>query len=302
MKRCSRCLVLKDVDGFNVRVIASDGLHTVCRECVTKRKRELYAAATARQVTVTQKKCSNCSEIKLPDQFPRHKVSSDGLGSRCRKCHNAAAVDRKRKLASTIRVSEKKCAECEKIKPADLFIKSKSERDGLSSYCKHCQAMRQRRRYATTNREVTVKIKFCKKCGSTKKADEFGKHRLGKDGLNTQCKRCKSDNRMRRVYKISHEKYDQLLLMQDNACAICGVKNLDSNKKFAVDHDHSCCPGNRSCGECIRAILCANCNAALGLFKDDPQIAISAAKYLLKFSLNGKRVFFGFELPAGVLE
>lgn len=49
---------------------------------------------------------------------------------------------------------------------------------------------------------------------------------------------------------------------------------------MAIDHDHSCCPGEITCGECIRGILCRRCNSGLGLFRDDWRIAQNAMKYL----------------------
>lgn len=32
---------------------------------------------------------------------------------------------------------------------------------------------------------------------------------------------------------------------------------------FAVDHDHRCCSGQDSCGQCIRGIICRDCNMAM---------------------------------------
>jgi hypothetical protein len=30
-----------------------------------------------------------------------------------------------------------------------------------------------------------------------------------------------------------------------------------------TDHDHECCPGRRSCGHCVRGVVCATCNSLL---------------------------------------
>lgn len=32
---------------------------------------------------------------------------------------------------------------------------------------------------------------------------------------------------------------------------------------FVVDHDHACCPTERSCGSCIRGVICRGCNNAM---------------------------------------
>jgi hypothetical protein len=42
-----------------------------------------------------------------------------------------------------------------------------------------------------------------------------------------------------------------------------------------------CCPGKKSCGKCIRGLLCARCNSAIGLFDEDPVTLHAAVEYLV---------------------
>jgi hypothetical protein len=35
-----------------------------------------------------------------------------------------------------------------------------------------------------------------------------------------------------------------------------------------IDHDHSCCPGRKSCGRCVRGVLCARHNLLVGQFEN----------------------------------
>lgn len=71
-------------------------------------------------------------------------------------------------------------------------------------------------------------------------------------------------------------------------CEICGIDLLVKVKtkaftrvRMVVDHDHNCCPGTVSaCGRCVRGLICVTCNAAIGLLRDSPATARSAAAYL----------------------
>lgn len=47
-------------------------------------------------------------------------------------------------------------------------------------------------------------------------------------------------------------------------CELCG--NVDN---LCVDHDHACCPGPKSCGACIRGVLCDKHNRALGILGEE---------------------------------
>lgn len=77
------------------------------------------------------------------------------------------------------------------------------------------------------------------------------------------------------MYSLTDE---QIISMLHNAeCAICArVDNLN------IDHDHSCCPGEQSCGKCVRGILCRSCNTALGYAKDSIETLGGMIAYLKK--------------------
>ncbi len=79
-------------------------------------------------------------------------------------------------------------------------------------------------------------------------------------------------------YKMTKAMYEGLLESQNGVCAIC--KGLPNRKFLAVDHDHSCCPTEKTCGECIRGLLCGSCNSFLGRVNDNPNSLIA---YLQKY-------------------
>lgn len=84
-----------------------------------------------------------------------------------------------------------------------------------------------------------------------------------------------------RTFGLSPEAFEGMKQKQENKCVICG---LPFERTPHVDHDHLCCPGIKSCGKCIRGLLCHHCNAGLGNFRDNPVLLLKAIEYL-----NGNR-------------
>lgn len=82
---------------------------------------------------------------------------------------------------------------------------------------------------------------------------------------------CQSHNERAKRYGLSPIR---LRDMARAGCEVCG-----SVDRLAVDHDHSCCNAARSCGECVRGILCGNCNNMLGHGKT-PETLRAGADYL----------------------
>lgn len=85
-----------------------------------------------------------------------------------------------------------------------------------------------------------------------------------------------------RLYGITADEYFRLLEKQDGVCAICKGKESGSIRTdhFHIDHDHSCCEGQRSCGKCVRGLLCRWCNHLLGTARDNPEFLEAAITYL----------------------
>lgn len=81
-------------------------------------------------------------------------------------------------------------------------------------------------------------------------------------------------------YRLEGAQYDAILEAQGGVCAGCHQPFGDSPP--CVDHDHSCCPGDRSCGDCVRGILHRECNTAAGMLGDDPEKLRAIADYLVR--------------------
>jgi hypothetical protein len=143
---------------------------------------------------------------------------------------------------------------------------------------------------------VTKDTKRCTTCGQIKNKSEF---HISKDKPRSNCKECyretrkEADRRYRethremrrdqnrrwiyRKYGIEQEHYDQMFKEQDGKCAICGCrpridKHTGMPECLCIDHDHKT--------GLVRRLLCHDCNVAIGLLKEDPQICRIVANYL----------------------
>lgn len=131
--------------------------------------------------------------------------------------------------------------------------------------------------------ELTVAdFKTCSSCEMEKPLAEFYMHGGRSPGLRRpDCKECRKKaiksykqtargrelhawSRIKHLYGITQERYEEMLAAQGGCCAICKTDDPSPHTRFSVDHDHSCCPGERSCGACVRGLLCLRCNNNLG--------------------------------------
>jgi hypothetical protein len=80
-------------------------------------------------------------------------------------------------------------------------------------------------------------------------------------------------------YGITLEEFNVKMTSQESKCAICGRFLI----RPSLDHGHDCCPGKKSCGKCIRGILCQGCNTIIGLADDSIEILSNAIQYLKEY-------------------
>src|SRR5690606_35002465 len=74
--------------------------------------------------------------------------------------------------------------------------------------------------------------------------------------------------------------YETLYRAQGGRCYIC-QRATGKSKNLAVDHDHSHCPREQGCKDCVRGLLCSRCNHdLLGHCRDSVEMLQRAIDYL----------------------
>ena len=172
----------------------------------------------------------------------------------------------------------KRCNRCGETKPNSEWHRSRRRYDGLNVYCKVCMNAHGKAHYAKP--EV-------RKAKSERSAARYAalseEERSARISAEIEQKRS-SGYYLRSNYGLTLEDYDSMLHSQGGGCAICGSPP-PGDRRFAVDHDHACCPGAKTCGNCIRGLLCFVCNVRLGVI-EHPEWADKASEYL---ALHGRK-------------
>jgi hypothetical protein len=138
----------------------------------------------------------------------------------------------------------KKCTACKSVKPPEDFYnghKTKKQRNATNKKYPHSR---------------------CKEC-------EHKKNKIYHKENRAKVSERQVMTHRRKKYGVSEEEYKNMVLSQNNICAIC---NKPSHKTLHVDHDHIT-------GK-VRGLLCSSCNMGIGMFQDDIDILNNAIKYL----------------------
>lgn len=84
-------------------------------------------------------------------------------------------------------------------------------------------------------------------------------------------------------YKMDLSEYNERVA---NGCEICGNK---PERSLHIDHDHKCCDSVKTCGACVRGIVCNGCNKAIdkyerGQLRSDNPKREKVEEYLRKYT------------------
>jgi len=115
---------------------------------------------------------------------------------------------------------------------------------------------------------------ICPGCGDTFRKQRRRAYTITARAYESFCKVCVRMSPLSRSQLVVHSVPPYLVewwLAQQGklACDLCG-RRLDRQTKSGqptIDHDHRCCSGDKSCGECVRGVLCARCNSAVAHFE-----------------------------------
>jgi len=157
----------------------------------------------------------------------------------------------------------KLCVACTKKKPLKDFPIRKSCSDGYSTHCRLC----------TRERDKSYRKTYVERNPEARK-DSVARY-------NQSAKKLKANRKWR--FQITDEDVQAMLESQGGVCGLC-TREFSNGETF-IDHDHACCPnrGKKTCGKCIRKILCRACNQGLGLLQDNPELLRQAADYIEHF-------------------
>ena len=175
---------------------------------------------------------------------------------------------------------EKKCTKCNEFKDVSNFHKWSKGQDGLKLFCKPCVKHYDliendpKRIFPRKEQNGLLHCRYCEQY--LDKSKFWG-------GL-TYCRECSKQvghAGKLKGYGLTVDKYIDMEKSQNGVCAICKNPELNKNR-LSVDHNHACCPGTKSCGKCVRGLLCSKCNFFIGAAKDNIKILQAAIDYLKK--------------------
>jgi hypothetical protein len=167
---------------------------------------------------------------------------------------------------------EHRCTRCDLFKSVEMFPKNKETPCGYDPRCKQCRHEARRQRMGAKVEKPRAQDdneRLLRRANTVKKYIEGNKEKLR---VNNRVWKLKTN------FNMTLEQYAWLLLQQNSVCFLCeqAETRIDSRTglimNLAVDHDRKCCSGIKSCGRCVRGLLCTDCNTSLGKLECKPKL------------------------------
>lgn len=199
----------------------------------------------------TDRVCSSGCGATLPiTDFPLSRGKH--VGRICKVCKARKSYgslsDKEKERLDLFKEGKKRCGTCREVKDLDSFCSNGVRTSSVCGYC------------------------------SNERLKAY--HRL-----NPEINRAKAREKRLREMGLTLDRYEELLKEQNFLCKTCKLPETRISKnaevyQFNIDHDHSCCAGQKSCGKCVRGLLCYSCNVILGHARDNAERLRSLASYL----------------------
>lgn len=221
---------------------------------------------TSSDVMQGMKTCLGCLESKPFSAYGKHSGGRLGLQPRCKGCRSIDAAARRLGLVER-RTS---CVDC----GTDI-----THRDTRAKLCEGCKVER--------NKASAMRYYQADPVGVRQRIQDRWFAKPHEERL------AKSRAQMLKGHGITQEIYDAWYETQMGVCKTCKKPETHKYKgvvtQLCVDHDHNHCPGKKGCAECVRGLLCHDCNAGLGYFDDDIETMLAAVEYLRSWELEKAR-------------
>jgi hypothetical protein len=163
-------------------------------------------------------------------------------------------------------MENKICSKCNQLQPLERFgVKRRKRKNGtihvgVMSWCKTCENKRVYIRKTASPEKV---IQYKEKANIRRKNSSINNPEREDIKLNIY--------HLKKTYGLTVEEYNNMLLKQNNTCAICG-KPPRKGRRLDVDHCHTT-------GK-VRDLLCLYCNSGIEYFKESPDLLKKAIAYI----------------------
>lgn len=192
------------------------------------------------------RRCSKCLVVQNESEFHRCNNRATKFQSQCKTC-------KKKKYLET---------------RIEVLARAKKFRQ------QHPKITKQRKQkyYQTHKVEIRASQKlYCNK-PSVKQAKRQA-DRIYRQRHRRKLSKYFREKHLLKAYNLTQAGYDKLYQQQQGKCAICSRWQL----RLDVDHNHTT---NK-----IRALLCGECNRAIGLLQDSSKVCMNASRYLKKHGI-----------------